>query len=507
MSPEQVTGHPVSGAADQFSLAVMIYQMLTGERPFTGENPTTIMYKIVHEKPVPPSVLNAMVPGPVDRALMRAMSKNPAERYPSCCELADALRGALGAAPTDATVVMDTGHDDRTVVDASLRRPAPRTTRPATEERQGLRVIGLAAAGVAVVGLAIGLWAYSMGAFGGEGNVADPETTATPQPISHALSIPVGAGWQVWVDGRNTGVVTPDSVSLEGEPGKQVRVELRYGALTPIATTFTMGQGLPEAWLPAEAAGDAVALAAASSTEGDETAAAESEPPPEPASQVTFTVISNPAGARVTLDGEALDQSTPAEISLDAARNHRLTVQLEGYEAQGIELTPDNIGNYLESRELRFGLVPSIPPGFVTLENPGYPVAATVTPANGGRAATHAAATSHEIRLMPGRYTIELSAPDVFYRESREVTLESEQSLSLAPLPRLASVQVSATPGNCVVFIDDVEIGPPPFNRDIVVGEHKFSFDWSVIGRGRRDVTQRVTASNQPIIGTPGGER
>src|SRR5688572_25042054 len=51
MSPEQVTGQPVSGASDQFSIAVIYYQMLTGELPFTGENPTTILYKIVHETP------------------------------------------------------------------------------------------------------------------------------------------------------------------------------------------------------------------------------------------------------------------------------------------------------------------------------------------------------------------------------------------------------------------------------------------------------------------------
>ena len=123
MSPEQVTGHPVDGTADQFSLAVMIYQLLTGERPFTGENPTTIMYKIVHEQPLPPSALNAMVPGPVDTALIRALAKNPQERYATCMELAEALRAALGAAPGGASVVMSSVQTEATMVDPSLRRP------------------------------------------------------------------------------------------------------------------------------------------------------------------------------------------------------------------------------------------------------------------------------------------------------------------------------------------------------------------------------------------------
>ena len=51
MSPEQVQGQPVDGRSDQFSLAVIAYEMLTGEKPYTGEHLTTVVYKIVAEEP------------------------------------------------------------------------------------------------------------------------------------------------------------------------------------------------------------------------------------------------------------------------------------------------------------------------------------------------------------------------------------------------------------------------------------------------------------------------
>ncbi len=104
MSPEQVKGRVVTGASDQFSLGVMLYHMLSGERPFTAESPTTIMYKIVHEEPLKPSVVESTLPAPVDDVLMRALSKNPADRYAAASEFAHALSAALGVTPADSPI-------------------------------------------------------------------------------------------------------------------------------------------------------------------------------------------------------------------------------------------------------------------------------------------------------------------------------------------------------------------------------------------------------------------
>jgi serine/threonine-protein kinase len=95
MAPEQVTGGKVDGRADQFALAVTLYHLLTGERPFTGESVTAISYQVVNIAPPPPSRLNPSLPPVLDQVLARAMSKNPADRYPSCREFAADLATAL----------------------------------------------------------------------------------------------------------------------------------------------------------------------------------------------------------------------------------------------------------------------------------------------------------------------------------------------------------------------------------------------------------------------------
>ncbi len=95
MSPEQVQGKPVDGRADQFSLAVAAYEMLTGEKPFAAEQLTTVLYKIVSEEPLAPHHLNPSLGWAVAMVLNRALAKDPAKRYPTCAEFIAALDSAL----------------------------------------------------------------------------------------------------------------------------------------------------------------------------------------------------------------------------------------------------------------------------------------------------------------------------------------------------------------------------------------------------------------------------
>jgi eukaryotic-like serine/threonine-protein kinase len=97
MSPEQFMGHPVDGRSDLFSCGVILYQLLTGEKPFTGESTTTIMYKVLREEPVPPSQLNLSLAPVLDAVMKKALAKNPAERFQSGREFAQALRAAVEA--------------------------------------------------------------------------------------------------------------------------------------------------------------------------------------------------------------------------------------------------------------------------------------------------------------------------------------------------------------------------------------------------------------------------
>ncbi len=95
MSPEQAASQAISGSSDQFALAILTYRMLTGELPFAGESINAVMYRIVKEEPVPPGLLNPLLPQEASAVLLRALSKNPLDRYGSCSELATALREAL----------------------------------------------------------------------------------------------------------------------------------------------------------------------------------------------------------------------------------------------------------------------------------------------------------------------------------------------------------------------------------------------------------------------------
>src|SRR5580658_9099156 len=94
MSPEQVQGLEIAGRSDQFSLAVIAYEILTGERPFQGEHLSTIVYRIVAEEPEAAQRINGTLTPQIDAVLRRALAKKPAERYPNCSSFVGALEMA-----------------------------------------------------------------------------------------------------------------------------------------------------------------------------------------------------------------------------------------------------------------------------------------------------------------------------------------------------------------------------------------------------------------------------
>jgi len=96
MSPEQILGLPVDGRSDLFSVGVILYQFLTGERPFTG-NATITMRKVLEEDPLPPSRFNVQIHGEMDAVVRRALAKKPDDRFQSAEEFAAALEAAAHA--------------------------------------------------------------------------------------------------------------------------------------------------------------------------------------------------------------------------------------------------------------------------------------------------------------------------------------------------------------------------------------------------------------------------
>jgi serine/threonine-protein kinase len=130
MSPEQISGQVVDGRADLFSAGVILYQLLTGERPFQGTSLATIMHKLLKEEPTPPSVINVHVPPAFDAVITKALAKRPEGRYQTGAEFAAAIQAAAGqTAPA-------VSHDEPMIVDTAtiaLTPPAGSTApaRPA----------------------------------------------------------------------------------------------------------------------------------------------------------------------------------------------------------------------------------------------------------------------------------------------------------------------------------------------------------------------------------------
>jgi serine/threonine protein kinase len=99
MSPEQVEALPADGRSDQFSLAVVAYELLTGHRPFQGDSVATLAHAIVYGKRPSAHAANPALPEAVDEVLCRGLAKLPDGRYANCAEFVAALEKAINQAP------------------------------------------------------------------------------------------------------------------------------------------------------------------------------------------------------------------------------------------------------------------------------------------------------------------------------------------------------------------------------------------------------------------------
>lgn len=91
MSPEQFMGHTVDGRSDLFSVGVIVYEMLTGERPFHGGSINAVMHNVLYTNPVAPHQLNFDVSECLSRVVLKALSKDPKKRYQTAEAMAEAL--------------------------------------------------------------------------------------------------------------------------------------------------------------------------------------------------------------------------------------------------------------------------------------------------------------------------------------------------------------------------------------------------------------------------------
>jgi serine/threonine-protein kinase len=108
MSPEQIKGRPVDGRSDIFSLGVVLYELVTGQKPFPGDSVTTVIYKIVNENPVPPQRLDSSIHPGLSAVIAKALAKPVEQRFQTCHEFIEALQNyaQYRDADTEATMVL-----------------------------------------------------------------------------------------------------------------------------------------------------------------------------------------------------------------------------------------------------------------------------------------------------------------------------------------------------------------------------------------------------------------
>ena len=102
LSPEQARGERVDARSDLYSTGCLLYELLTGRPPFTGDSPVAIAYQHVRENPIPPSRIDPEIPAWADSIVLKAMAKDPAERYQSAAEMRTDIHRALSGVPVAA---------------------------------------------------------------------------------------------------------------------------------------------------------------------------------------------------------------------------------------------------------------------------------------------------------------------------------------------------------------------------------------------------------------------
>jgi eukaryotic-like serine/threonine-protein kinase len=236
LSPEQAQGLPVTAASDIYSVGVMLYEALTGRVPFDADSPVTVALKQVSERPRPPSELNPAVSRALDGVVLRALAKDPANRFASAEDFLQALD--VAEADPSGAAFGDTASYAAVAAAAGTEPPPPPEEPP---EEQGFFTPGRIALLALVLLLLAGAIAFFL--LKGGGTAEKPVPTVLQKSKAEAVKILRDAGF----------VPNPKPVPRADVPVNQViEQDPTPGSQAPEGSTvtFTYSIGLGKAKVP-----------------------------------------------------------------------------------------------------------------------------------------------------------------------------------------------------------------------------------------------------------------
>jgi eukaryotic-like serine/threonine-protein kinase len=244
LSPEQARGERVDARSDLYSTGCLLYELLTGRPPFTGDSPVAIAYQHVKEEPVPPSQIDPEVPAWADAIVLKAMQKDPADRYQSAGEMRNDIQRALSGAPLAAPMPAAYGAGTRRM-GAAGTQVAGRTTAippyqygppgygpdgmgPDGEPKRHRVWPWVALATVVVVLIAVIFLLKFIG--GGNNGVSVPNVTGLPLHTAEKTLVD---------DGFQVGTTTARASSAQGQ-GNVISTTPGFGATEPKGTKINI---------------------------------------------------------------------------------------------------------------------------------------------------------------------------------------------------------------------------------------------------------------------------
>ncbi len=430
MAPEQIMGQPVDGRADLFSAGVLLYELLAGHRPFVGDSPTAVAYQIMHTDA--PELRDELpdLPDAINEIVARALQKNPNDRYARAQEMASDLQ----------TV--------RMMLDLPLKTTDDRMPTPNPEV-----VTQLFATMSRTETQAPGISNVRMRKSAAEeaADAAPAGQAASKRSVSPLLLL---GGFAVVV-----------------------------AVLAGVWAAFGRGGPTAEPPPPAEATSTV-----------PETPPAVPAPPPPAAVPTSLQITSEPAGARITLNGIDTGLVTPAEVSVGATVPSTVQLALDRHQPLSGEITEED----LKTGNKAFTLRPEPVPARVTA-SADYPFEIVR-----GSTVLSEMATEHDVTIQPAEGRIVARNPQYLLSETLPVDFQrSRVSVTLRPLGALAVFSIVET---CKVFADGQDLGYPPIpNRPVAAGRHTVELRCEGGETSRQSVTVSSGERARVEFKVPGG--